>query len=203
MDAQAHLIYLGIILYELLCPAQVVIQFTCHIYLTFSDTFSLNTVLLGPRHSKRCLRTSAKCTYSNIPHACAKCHLGVISLLIHAIVYINSVSGRRRLWSDCADAQADLGLRCPHMPKDTFLHGAAHLMMCLKLATNLYTFCYGLSVRMLRVNTVKLKLANCKCSVYIENLQHTLFQRKATHCFQTLTFLSTSKTTWHMEYTCL
>ena len=24
-------------------------------------------------------------------------------------------------------AQADLGLRCPHMPEDTFSHAAAHL----------------------------------------------------------------------------
>ena len=24
-------------------------------------------------------------------------------------------------------AQSDLGLRCPHIPEDTFLHGAAHL----------------------------------------------------------------------------
>ena len=26
-----------------------------------------------------------------------------------------------------ADAQADLGLHCPHMPEDTFSHGAANL----------------------------------------------------------------------------
>ena len=25
------------------------------------------------------------------------------------------------------DAQADLGLRCPHMPEDTFSHGIAQL----------------------------------------------------------------------------
>ena len=29
--------------------------------------------------------------------------------------------------SACADAQADLGLRCPHMPKDTFSQGAAQI----------------------------------------------------------------------------
>ena len=28
-----------------------------------------------------------------------------------------------------ADAQADLGLCCPHMPKDTFLLGAAHVVV--------------------------------------------------------------------------
>ena len=27
----------------------------------------------------------------------------------------------------CADAQADLGLRCPHLPGDTVSHVAAHL----------------------------------------------------------------------------
>ena len=30
-------------------------------------------------------------------------------------------------WFRCADAQADLGLRCPHMPKDTFSYDAAHM----------------------------------------------------------------------------
>ena len=29
-------------------------------------------------------------------------------------------SGQRRSWSNCADAQADLGLRCPHMPEEHF-----------------------------------------------------------------------------------
>ena len=36
--------------------------------------------------------------------------------LIHSVVSNDSVSGQRRPWSDCADAQADLGFRCPHMP---------------------------------------------------------------------------------------
>ena len=27
-----------------------------------------------------------------------------------------------------ADAQADLGLCCPHIPEDTFPHGAAHII---------------------------------------------------------------------------
>ena len=30
---------------------------------------------------------------------------------------------------DHTDAQADPGLRCPHMPVDMFLHGAAHIMV--------------------------------------------------------------------------
>ena len=49
----------------------------------------------------------------------AKTHPGIWSLFIHSIVSNDSVSGQRRPWSDCADAQADLGLRCPHMPEDT------------------------------------------------------------------------------------
>ena len=31
----------------------------------------------------------------------------------------------------CMDAQADLGLRCLYMPKDTFLHGIAWLTQLL------------------------------------------------------------------------
>ena len=42
------------------------------------------------------------------------------SPLIHPVVSNDSVGGHRRPWSDCADAQADLGLCCPHLPEDTF-----------------------------------------------------------------------------------
>ena len=31
-----------------------------------------------------------------------------------------------------AGAQAELGIRCPHMPEDTFSHGAAHIKRPLK-----------------------------------------------------------------------
>ena len=36
----------------------------------------------------------------------------------------------------CADAQPDLGLPCPHMPKDTFLHGVAHITLYIYILTN-------------------------------------------------------------------
>ena len=37
---------------------------------------------------------------------------------------------------DCANAQSDLGLHCPHLPKDTLLHGKAHMpyLFCLTLS---------------------------------------------------------------------
>ena len=44
---------------------------------------------------------------------------GPRSPFIHSVVFNDSVSGQWRPWSDCADAQADLGLRCSHMPEDT------------------------------------------------------------------------------------
>ena len=56
--------------------------------------------------------------------ACAKYHLRLCSQFIHFTVSNDSVSGQWRPWSDCADAQADLGLRRPHMSKDTLLRGA-------------------------------------------------------------------------------
>ena len=64
------------------------------------------------------------------PRTCAKCaltqsldHPGICLPLKHSIVSNDSVCGQRMPWSDYADAQADLGLRCPHMPEETFLHG--------------------------------------------------------------------------------
>ena len=59
------------------------------------------------------------------PCACAENHPGLIcSLFIHSIVSNDSVSDDEGLDQT---AQADLGLRCPHMPEDTFSHAAAHL----------------------------------------------------------------------------
>ena len=62
---------------------------------------------------------------------CRKYHPGLCSSFIHTVVSNDSDSGQWRPWSDCADAQADLGLRCPHMPKDTFSQGAS-LMTCVR-----------------------------------------------------------------------
>ena len=63
---------------------------------------------------------------SDSPHACAKSNPDICSSFIHSVVSSNSVNGQWRPWSDCADAQADLGLRCPYMPTNTFLHGMAN-----------------------------------------------------------------------------
>ena len=92
--------------------------------------YSLST-WIGLRHAKMCLRACAKCSNSDSSHACAKYHSGICSPLIHSIVSSDSVSGLRRPWSDYADAQADLGLRCPHMPEDIFSHDAVLLEFIL------------------------------------------------------------------------
>ena len=34
---------------------------------------------------------------------------------------------------ECADAQADLGFRCPHMPEDMFSHGTDQIYCVLKI----------------------------------------------------------------------
>ena len=47
---------------------------------------------------------------------------------IHFVVSNDSVCGERRPRSDCADAQADLGLRSPHMPEDMFSHGTDQIV---------------------------------------------------------------------------
>ena len=63
--------------------------------------------------SEKCLRGFCGFTWSC---TCAKSHPGIYSLLKH------SFCGQRRPWSDCANAQTDLGLGCPHMAEDTFSH---------------------------------------------------------------------------------
>ena len=77
------------------------------------------------RQAKKCRRTCAKCTDSDSDcpaHARSICSN-------YKFCYIDySVSGQWLPWSDCADAHADPGRRCPHMPEDIFLQGAAHLM---------------------------------------------------------------------------
>ena len=45
---------------------------------------------------------------------------------MHSIVSNDSGSEQRTSRSNCAEAQADLGLRCPHMPDDMFSHDVAH-----------------------------------------------------------------------------
>ena len=53
------------------------------------------------------------------------------SPFIYSVVSIESVSRQWRPWSDCTGVQADLGLRCLHMPKNTFFFCTA----CSKRAT--------------------------------------------------------------------
>ena len=87
--------------------------------LSFTYTNILSSVLYRLRQAKRCLQTCAKCTDSD--------HPGLCSPFVHSVESSDSVSGQGRPWSDCAEAQSDLGIHCPHMPKDIFSHGVAHI----------------------------------------------------------------------------
>ena len=98
--------------------------------------------LHGPRQAKRCLWT---CRFSSTC-ACAKYHSGLCSL------FNNYVSGQLRPWSDCANAQADLGLCWLHVTGNTFSLGGSPYhpseMIIIFITTNylssgvpnLYTF---------------------------------------------------------------
>ena len=68
------------------------------------------------------LRACAKCTDSGFFRASAKSHMGICFPLIHSTAPDDSVSGQWKRWSDCVCAQAELGLRYPHVPEDTFSH---------------------------------------------------------------------------------
>ena len=81
----------------------------------------------GPRQAKKCLRTCAKCADSD--------HRAHVQCIIWAYAFHSYIlhcewfcKRTEKAWSDCADAQADQGLPCPHLLEDTFTHGAAHIM---------------------------------------------------------------------------
>ena len=62
----------------------------------------------------------------------AKYHPGLCSSFMHSAVSNDSVSILLNPWLDFADAQADLGLYCPHMPGDIFSKGAANIVFVTK-----------------------------------------------------------------------
>ena len=86
--------------------------------------------------------------------ASAKYHQALCSPFIHSVVSNNSVRGQGRPWSDCPDAQVDLGLRCPDMPEDT-------------LRRHVYAWRGPQSVKDIRrrVRILQTVLTNCLCSV--------------------------------------
>ena len=75
-----------------------------------------------PSSMRKVCKSTSSCT-------CAKSHPGLSTPLKHSIVSKDSVSGQRRPWSDCADAQSDQDLRRPHTSTDTFSHAVAHFMV--------------------------------------------------------------------------
>ena len=95
----------------------------------------------GPCQAIKCIRRYAKKKRSfRSPCACENYHPGLCSPFIHSVVSNDSVSEECKSWSDWADAQADLGLRCSHMPEDMRLLGAAHIYACSWTELKLYTY---------------------------------------------------------------
>ena len=50
--------------------------------------------------------------------------------------------GQRRLWSDCADAQADLCVRCSHIPEDMFSHSSALTLLMHRQKVRRFIFSF-------------------------------------------------------------
>ena len=68
-------------------------------------------------------------------------------LSIHTFCSIQSFYQQTgRALSDCMDTQADLGLRCLHMPEDMFSHGAAHVFIVNNILQGEFTISSLLTV---------------------------------------------------------
>ena len=84
---------------------------------------------IGHQYIGRVKRTDfehAQCADAHY-HAHAQSH----SLHLTSLKYPMTVCGQQMSYSDCTDAQADLDLSCPHMPKGTVSHGTAHILVHL------------------------------------------------------------------------
>ena len=57
------------------------------------------------------------------------CYPHIRLILAQAWKSNDSVSGKWRPWSDCADAHAYQDLRCPHMPENMFSHGGSYMII--------------------------------------------------------------------------
>ena len=98
-------------------------------------------------------------------YAWIKYHSGLCSPFIHSVVSNDSVSGQWRPWSDCADAQADLGLHCPFMSKDMFPHGAIQMMTQMQSDQSCCSLYGFLMICKLFMQTVKTLIRICSCQV--------------------------------------
>ena len=95
------------------------------------DSDTMNTIIMWAASRVKVLSNTRKVYRFKSSCAYAKYHPGICSQFIHSIVSNDSVSGQGRPWSACADAQADLGLRWPHMPeKNVFAWCEALGVLC-------------------------------------------------------------------------
>ena len=81
---------------------------------------------MGPASEKVPMSFHKMCRFTS-SCTCAKNHLSLYTSFIHSVVSSDSVSRQWRPWSNCMDMQADLGLCCPQMLEDMFLHVSAHI----------------------------------------------------------------------------
>ena len=85
----------------------------------------MSTTLFGSRQAQKCFRACAKCADSDHP---AHAQSITRTFALHIFYSSHLVADNEGPDQTRGDAQADLGLRCPHMPEGTLSHGAAHLM---------------------------------------------------------------------------
>ena len=79
------------------------------------------------RIQQKCVFEICKICIVWLTCTCSRNHPVLCSPFIQSVVSNDSINRQWRPWSDCADAQSDLGLCCPHMSKHPFLHGAAQI----------------------------------------------------------------------------
>ena len=87
-----------------------------------ADTTKINFLNNRPRQAKKCLRISAKCAKSHHP---VQAQSIIRAFALHSYILSYPVILVADSEGPDQTAQADLGLRCPIMPEDTFSHDVA------------------------------------------------------------------------------
>ena len=102
--------------------------------------------------------------------------------------FANLLSAQRRLWSDWADAQADLSLRWAHIPFCWFCHDAAQLYvdgLSYNFGNKLLIICWWLlfAIKHRHICMINLHFVLKICFIFINLINHfMMYEKQAVQC---------------------
>ena len=131
-------VHLWLLPWGVLCWVLSCSLFSC----CFPVLFSIVIIWIGEERAG--FSSMTKPTIWHVRPAKTQISLGIRMKKHWVLIY--PLSAQRRLWSDWADAQVDLSLRCAHISFCWFCHETAHLYVCPAGVTFFLSFSFPLGV---------------------------------------------------------